>query len=190
MLREGRLDLLLPRCPGLGVAAGIAAIDPHLQPGKAGGQVVAEGLDHHLLGVDHAPDLFIGVQLSPLELEDGLDVEDGRHGRPGGGHPPPLAEVFQGAHRHVDAGQGALLFQDVPDFLRRAPLGQEDLSPEFAAIAAQLSAAFGQPLSVSVEPSNPTSDEEAAAELAGERAYDDEDAGFTDEPVDDEEDTE
>ncbi|MDO4429236.1 MAG: DNA polymerase III subunit gamma/tau [Atopobiaceae bacterium] len=67
--------------------------------------------------------------------------------------------------------------------------GGEELSPEFAAIADQLSAAFGQPLSVSVEPSNPTSDEAAAVELSRERDYE-EDAGFTDEPVDDEEDDE
>ena len=60
------------------------------------------------------------------------------------------------------------------------------LPPEFADIAAQLSAAFGQPLSVSVEAAATTSDEDAAAELS----YDDveEDPGFTDEPLDDSED--
>ncbi|MDM8271897.1 hypothetical protein, partial [Thermophilibacter provencensis] len=63
------------------------------------------------------------------------------------------------------------------------------LSPEFADIASMLTAAFGQPLSVSVESAVSTSDEDAAAELA----YDgdpNEDAGFTDEPVDDGDDDE
>ena len=64
---------------------------------------------------------------------------------------------------------------------------QQDLSPEFADIAAQLSAAFGQPLSVSVEPAASTSDEEAAEELSYEEAPEP-DAGFIDEPVDDSED--
>ena len=74
---------------------------------------------------------------------------------------------------------------------RRAVGGgaQQDLTPEFADIAAQLSAAFGQPLSVSVEPAATTSDEEAAAELSyGEDP--EADAGFIDEPVDDSEDDE
>lgn len=58
------------------------------------------------------------------------------------------------------------------------------LTPEFADIASMLTAAFGTPLSVSVESAATTSDEDAAAELA----YDEEpdaDSGFTDEPVDD-----
>ena len=63
----------------------------------------------------------------------------------------------------------------------------QELTPEFADIAAQLSAAFGQPLSVSVESAAATSDEEAAEELAYEEAPE-LDAGFTDEPVDDEDD--
>ena len=72
----------------------------------------------------------------------------------------------------------------------QAPVGQaaQDLTPEFADIAAQLSAAFGQPLSVSVEPAT-TSDEEAAEELSYEEGPE-EDAGFIDEPVDDSEDDE
>ena len=64
-----------------------------------------------------------------------------------------------------------------------------ELSPEFADIASMLTAAFGQPVSVSVETAITTSDEDAAAELA----YDGEpdvDAGYIDEPVDDEEDEE
>ena len=65
----------------------------------------------------------------------------------------------------------------------------QDLTPEFADIAAQLSAAFGQPLSVSVEPAATTSDEEAAEELSYEEGQE-EDAGFIDEPVDDSEDDE
>ena len=60
---------------------------------------------------------------------------------------------------------------------------QQDLTPEFADIAAQLAAAFGQPLSVSVESAASTSDEEAAAELSYEEAS--ADPGFVDEPVDD-----
>ena len=73
----------------------------------------------------------------------------------------------------------------------QAPVGQaaQDLTPEFADIAAQLSAAFGQPLSVSVEPAATTSDEEAAEELSYEEGPE-EDAGFIDEPVDDSEDDE
>ena len=50
-----------------------------------------------------------------------------------------------------------------------------------------LAEAFGQPLSVSVESAATTSDEDAAEELA----MDDDDAsemGYTDEPVDDEDD--
>ena len=58
------------------------------------------------------------------------------------------------------------------------------LSPEFASIVSELTAAFGQPLSVSLETAATTSDEDAAAELAGE-ASSFGDAGFTDEPVDD-----
>ena len=73
----------------------------------------------------------------------------------------------------------------------QASVGQaaQDLTPEFADIAAQLSAAFGQPLSVSVEPAATTSDEEAAEELSYEEGPE-EDAGFIDEPVDDSEDDE
>ena len=66
-------------------------------------------------------------------------------------------------------------------------LGSGDgLTPEFASIASMLAEAFGQPLSVSVESAATTSDEDAAEELAM-----DDDAsemGFTDEPVDDEDD--
>ena len=62
----------------------------------------------------------------------------------------------------------------------------DGLTPEFASIASMLAEAFGQPLSVSVESAATTSDEDAAEELAM-----DDDAsemGFTDEPVDDEDD--
>ena len=65
----------------------------------------------------------------------------------------------------------------------------QGLTPEFADIAAQLSAAFGQPLSVSVESAATTSDEEAAEELSYEEAPE-RDEGFIDEPVDDSEDDE
>ena len=64
--------------------------------------------------------------------------------------------------------------------------GSPELTPEFASIASMLAEAFGQPLSVSVESAATTSDEDAAEELAM-----DDDAsemGFTDEPVDDEDD--
>ena len=64
--------------------------------------------------------------------------------------------------------------------------GGDGLTPEFASIASMLAEAFGQPLSVSVESAATTSDEDAAEELAM-----DDDAsemGFTDEPVDDEDD--
>ena len=107
-------------------------------------------------------------------------AESTMRGQGGGGSPIATREASEerSDERGADGGPAAPL------------AGAEELSPEFAAIAAQLSAAFGQPLSVSVEPSSPTSDEEAAAELSRERAYDDEGAGFTDEPVDDEEDTE
>ena len=63
----------------------------------------------------------------------------------------------------------------------------DELTPEFASIASMLAEAFGQPLSVSVESAATTSDEDAAEELA----MDDDDAsemGYTDEPVDDEDD--
>ena len=73
----------------------------------------------------------------------------------------------------------------VPESATEPPA--QELTPEFADIAAQLSAAFGQPLSVSVESVAATSDEEAAEELAYEEAPE-LDAGFTDEPVDDEDD--
>ncbi|OUO35736.1 hypothetical protein, partial [Olsenella sp. An290] len=65
-----------------------------------------------------------------------------------------------------------------------APAPPAELAPEFADIAAMLTAAFGEPVSVSVESAATTSDEDAAAELA----YDEDrsrDAGFTDEPVED-----
>ena len=81
---------------------------------------------------------------------------------------------------------------DAPRAVGGGPDGgsaQQDLTPEFADIAAQLSAAFGQPLSVSVEPAATTSDEEAAEELSYEEGPQ-EDAGFIDEPVDDSEDDE
>ena len=58
------------------------------------------------------------------------------------------------------------------------------LTPEFADIASMLTAAFGTPLSVSVESAATTSDEDAAAELAYDEGLD-ADSGFTDEPVDD-----
>ena len=62
----------------------------------------------------------------------------------------------------------------------------DELTPEFASIASMLAEAFGQPLSVSVESAATTSDEDAAEELAmdGDAA----EMGFTDEPVDDEDD--
>ena len=59
-----------------------------------------------------------------------------------------------------------------------------ELTPEFADIASMLTAAFGQPLSMSVESAVTTSDEDAAAELAYDEGPD-VDAGFTDEPIDD-----
>ena len=66
-------------------------------------------------------------------------------------------------------------------------LESAELTPEFADIASMLTAAFGQPLSVSVESAVTTSDEDAAAELSYEEDAESED-GFTDEPVDDSED--
>ena len=63
----------------------------------------------------------------------------------------------------------------------------EDVSahPEFSDIASMLTAAFGAPLSVSVEPAVTTSDDDAAAELSYDDNGDDADAGYADEPQDD-----
>ena len=61
----------------------------------------------------------------------------------------------------------------------------DGLTPEFADIASMLAEAFGQPLSVSVESAVTTSDEDAAAELSREGDGLSE-MGYTDEPVDDE----
>ena len=64
---------------------------------------------------------------------------------------------------------------------------QQELTPEFASIASMLADAFGQPLSMSVETAVSTSDEDAAEELS----YDEGpelDEGYTDDPVDDEDD--
>ena len=63
----------------------------------------------------------------------------------------------------------------------------EDVSshPEFSDIASMLTAAFGAPLSMSVEPAVTTSDDDAAAELSYDDNGVDEDPGFADEPEDD-----
>ena len=63
----------------------------------------------------------------------------------------------------------------------------EDVSehPEFSDIASMLTAAFGAPLSMSVEAAVTTSDDDAAAELSYDDNGDDQDAGFADEPEDD-----
>ena len=63
----------------------------------------------------------------------------------------------------------------------------EDVSdhPEFSDIASMLTAAFGAPLSVSVEPAVTTSDDDAAAELSYDDNGADSDPGFADEPEDD-----
>ncbi len=65
--------------------------------------------------------------------------------------------------------------------------GVPELTPEFASIASMLAEAFGQPLSVSVESAVTTSDEDAAEELSYDEGPEP-DEGFTDEPVDDEDD--
>ena len=70
---------------------------------------------------------------------------------------------------------------------RGTAVGSAGLTPEFADIASMLTAAFGQPLSVSVESAVTTSDEDAAEELSYEEAAEQDD-GFTDEPMDDSED--
>ncbi|WP_417229950.1 DNA polymerase III subunit gamma/tau [Thermophilibacter sp.] len=97
-------------------------------------------------------------------------------GGPAGGFPAATHEVSES--RSGERGAGG-----------EAPGGAapQELSPEFADIAAQLSAAFGSPLSVSVETAASTSDEEAAEELSYEEAPE-EDGGYIDEPVDDEDD--
>ncbi len=58
------------------------------------------------------------------------------------------------------------------------------LTPEFAELASRLAAAFGPPVSVSVEAAVITSDEDAAVELAREGGTP-ADEGYTDEPVED-----
>lgn len=65
VLWKGRLDLVVPSVAYGTVTAGVAGVNRHSHPGKAGGQIVAEGRDHGFLGVEHSPHLSIGVQLPP-----------------------------------------------------------------------------------------------------------------------------
>ncbi len=69
---EGRLDLVVPSVAYGTVTAGVAGVNRHSHPGKAGGQIVAEGRDHGFLGVEHSPNLSIGVQLTPWIWRTGL----------------------------------------------------------------------------------------------------------------------
>ena len=114
-LGEGRLDDLLPGPAHRRVPAGVAGEDLHLHPGKPGGQIGPQSLDEGLLGVGHAPDLLVGVQLPLLDQEDGLDVEDRRHGRRRRGDPAALLQKLQGVHRQVDDAVPALGLQGLPD---------------------------------------------------------------------------
>ena len=102
----GKCGLHLP-APGLpqgGVAAGIAGKHGHFHPRKPGGQVMAQSLQQGLFGLEHSPDLFVGVQLSALDLQDGLNMEHRRHRSARRGHPAAFPQILQGVHRDVDAG--------------------------------------------------------------------------------------
>ena len=98
--------------------------------------------------------------------------------------PPGPAEVSPRASR--EAGEAPAERRAAGETSDGGPGGLGDgLTPEFADIASMLAEAFGQPLSVSVESAVTTSDEDAAAELS--REGDDlSEMGYTDEPVDDE----
>ena len=104
LVGEGRLDLPLPGLPQVGVRAGVAGEDGHFHARKAGGQVVAEGVQEGLFRLEHPSDFFIGVQFAALDLQHGLDVQHGGHGRSGCRHAAAFFEVFQGVHCNVDAG--------------------------------------------------------------------------------------
>ena len=86
---------------------------------------------------------------------------------------PRAASGEQGEERRADEGDGGA-----------AGGADPALTPEFAELASRLAAAFGPPLSVSVEAAVITSDEDAAVELAREGAAP-ADEGYTDEPVED-----
>lgn len=119
-----------PPCAGLpqgGVAAGIAGKHGHFHPRKPGGQVMAQSLQQGLFGLEHSPDLFVGVQLSTLDLQDGLNMEHRRHRSARRGHPAAFPQILQGVHRDVDAGRIPLRLQNVPDLRRCLSLGQQHL---------------------------------------------------------------
>ena len=63
-----------------------------------------EGFEHRLLGGAEAADLFEGVQLAALDLQNGLDAQRVAQHRAGGGDPAALFEVAQGIDRDEDAG--------------------------------------------------------------------------------------
>ena len=89
---------------------------------------------------------------------------------------PRAASGEQGEERRADEGDGGAAGGANP--------ADPALTPEFAELASRLAAAFGPPVSVSVEAAVITSDEDAAVELAREGAAPD-DEGYTDEPVED-----
>lgn len=89
---------------------------------------------------------------------------------------PRAASGEQGEERRAGEGDGGAAGGANP--------ADPALTPEFAELASRLAAAFGPPVSVSVEAAVITSDEDAAVELAREGAAP-ADEGYTDEPVED-----
>ncbi len=89
---------------------------------------------------------------------------------------PRVASGEQGEERRADEGDGGAAGGANP--------ADPALTPEFAELASRLAAAFGPPVSVSVEAAVITSDEDAAVELAREGGTP-ADEGYTDEPVED-----
>ena len=89
---------------------------------------------------------------------------------------PRVASGEQGGERRADEGDGGAAGGANP--------ADPALTPEFAELASRLAAAFGPPVSVSVEAAVITSDEDAAVELAREGGTP-ADEGYTDEPVED-----
>ena len=113
--REMRPAPPCARSPQGGVAAGIAGKHGHFSSPKTGWP--SHGAEHSnkvFLAWSIPLGPFVGVQLSALDLQDGLNMEHRRHRSARRGHPAAFPQILQGVHRDVDAGRIPLRLQNVP----------------------------------------------------------------------------
>ena len=94
-----------------GIHENVAGFDPPVE----GLDVMMDGVDHGHLSLAGRAGLGKGIQTLALDLEDGLDPEEGPDGRRRGRDPSALFQIFQSIEHDIDARIKFLALQDLPD---------------------------------------------------------------------------